>query len=116
VTYDDLPDAVRANKGVLKLDMGALRDMQGAGKLGIYVRKDISKNLSDRGLGHFPEDLPVYQHEEVRVFERDSRIGRIVNAVLHPNAAGDKELRGLDGDDDDRDLLDQVRKLVGVGA
>jgi hypothetical protein len=35
--------------------------------------------------------------------------------VNHPSTAGDKVLRSLAGDDD-RDLLDQVRKLVGVGA
>lgn len=115
MTYDDLPDKVRRDNGVSVVDMGTLRDMEGAGKLGKYVRANISTALGARGLGHFPEELPIYQHESVRVYERATPVGRVVAAVLHPSAAGDTVLRGLeDGDDDEHDLLEQIRKLVAV--
>jgi hypothetical protein len=42
VTYDDLPEKVRSDGGVYVVDMGTLRDMEGAGKLGKYVREAIS--------------------------------------------------------------------------
>jgi hypothetical protein len=115
VTYDDLPEKVRNDGGVYVVDMGTLRDMEGAGKLGKYVREAISKALTARGLGHIPEELPIYQHEAVRLYERSSIVGKVAAAVNHPSTAGDKVLRSLTGDDD-RELLDQVRKLVGVGA
>jgi hypothetical protein len=115
MTYDDLPDKVRRENGVSKVDMGTLRDMEGAGKLGKYVRANISKALAARGLGHFPEELPIYQHEVVRVYERSSPVGRVVRAVLRPSDAGDNELRKLgDGDDDEHELLEQIRQLVAV--
>ncbi|MEO8425395.1 MAG: hypothetical protein ABI595_15975 [Actinomycetota bacterium] len=115
MTYDDLPDKVRRDGGVSEVDMGTLRDMEGAGKLGKYVRANISAALGERRLGHFPEELPIYQHETVRVYERDSAVGRTVAAVLHPSAAGDKVLRALgDGDDDEHEVLEQIRKLVAV--
>lgn len=112
-SYQELADLVKGRGGVEPIDMGELRDLEGAGKLGRYVRENISKSLAAHGLGHFPEDLPIYQHEFVRVYERNSQIGRVVGAVLHPSTKGDDTLRGLAGSDD-RDLLEQVRKLVGA--
>jgi len=112
-TYQELADSAHSNGGLAVVDMGTLRDLDGAGKLGKYVRDRISKALAAQGLGHFPEDLPIYQHEVIRVYERSSVIGRVVAAVLHPSKKGDENLRSLGGSDD-HELVEQVRKLVGV--
>ena len=49
------------------------------------------------------------------MYERSSPVGRVVQAVLRPSDAGDNELRKLgDGDDEEHELLEQIRKLVAV--
>ena len=110
-SYDELAQQVQEQGYISVFDMGTLRDLEGAGKLGKYVRSSISKALASHGLGHFPEDLPIYQHEEVRVFRRDSPVGRVVDAVLHPSAKGDVVLRLLTGNDD-HERLEQIRQIL----
>jgi hypothetical protein len=110
-SYDELAKHVQDQGHIAVFDMGILRDLEGAGKLGKYVRSAISKSLGSHGLGHFPEDLPIYQHEEVRVFRRDSPVGRVVDAVLHPSANGDAVLRVLT-DNDDHERLEQIRQIL----
>lgn len=110
-SYEELADQVAGNGDLAVFDMGVLRDLQGAGKLGKYVREEISQSLHAHGLGHFPEELPIYQHEVIRVYRSNSAVGRVIEAVLHPNPKGDAALRSV-ADDEDHQKLEQIRKIV----
>lgn len=92
VSYEDLGHDVRQSGGLLKVDMECLRELAGAGKLGVHVREAIKAALAEQGLGSLPDDLPRYQHDEVRVYDRRSRVGRVIQAVLTPSEAGDQAL------------------------
>lgn len=111
-SYEELVNDVQAQGGIAAYQMAVLRDMQGAGKLGKYVRENIGNALLAHGLGYFPE-LPVYQDQMVRVYRHDTDLARVVEAVLRPSNAGDKALRSIEGDDDAREALEQIKKIVG---
>lgn len=46
VTWDELKEQVEQAGGVVTLTMATLRDAEGAGKLGVHVRGNISRRLA----------------------------------------------------------------------
>jgi hypothetical protein len=110
-TYEELRAVVEENANIAKISMFDLREAHGAGKLGIHVRREISEQLAGRGLGHFPDELPQYQEDEVRVYRRGTPVADIVEAVLKPSDFGDQLLREASGGEA-ADLLKKVRQLV----
>jgi hypothetical protein len=110
-TYEDLKVHVEGQGHVGVYQMALLRDIEGAGKLGIHIRKKISEELGAHGLGHLPEDLPIYQEQAVRVFTRNSKVGRTIDAVLHPSTAGDALLRSI-ADDDAQRKVDEIERIL----
>lgn len=112
MTYDDLRDQVTDSGGLLVTTMEVLRDVHGAGKLGVHVRKAIDGKLAAHGLGHLPGgELPTYQHEEVRLFRLGTPIADTISAVLYPSEGGDQVLRQSAGSQA-QDVLKQIRELV----
>src|SRR6266511_1860864 len=108
---DELKEAVVATSNVLTVKMEELRNAYGALRAGVNVRKDIAKKLAGSGLGHFPNELPAYQHEPVRLFTLGSPIHDLINSVLDPNEGSDEVLRSaVQGEA--ADVLAQVRALV----
>jgi hypothetical protein len=86
--------------GIVAITLGELRQsIAHVDRLGRYVLAMIEQTLSEHGIGYFPETAFSHpaprQHHEVRLYLRDSEIGRAVEAVLHPSPAGDAFLRGL---------------------
>ncbi len=110
-TIAELRDQVEQNDDVFTTTMEILRDVYGAGKLGVHVRAGISKALASEGLGHYPTELPIYQHEAVRVFKQGTAVADLIEAVLVPNAQHDEELRQKAGGDEST-ILRQIRELV----
>jgi hypothetical protein len=111
MTYDEIRDLVSENNGVTTLNMGDLRDAHGAGKLGVHVRANISKELRRRGLGHAPNELPIYQHEPVRVWLMGTPAGDLIESVLNVSPEADRVIRNA-VEADASDVLDKVRELV----
>jgi hypothetical protein len=111
VNYEGLRDSVRANGGLHTVDMGTLRDIQGAGRLGVHVRDAITHSLESHGMGHIPGELPSNQYDEVRLYLLGSPIADIVKAVLSPSSKGDEALRGM-GSFEAQERLRQVREIV----
>ena len=107
----ELGALVASEGGVLSCTMEELREMEGAGRLGVHVRSAISRTLAGAGLGHIPRELPTYQHQEVRIYRLGSPMEDIVNAVLSPSDAGDQKLRDA-VDADKQEVLNQIRSLV----
>jgi hypothetical protein len=107
----ELKEAVVANGDVLTLPMEALRDAYGAKRAGRIVREDLAKKLAGVGLGHFPDQLPTYQHELVRLYTLGSRIHDLINAVSGPSEDNDEVLKEAAGGEE-AEVLRQVRALV----
>lgn len=111
ITYDDIREDVQQNADVKTFTMGVLRDAHGAGKLGVIVRTNISKELKRRGLNHYPGELPVYQHEPVRVWLMGSPAGDLIEAVFNVSSEADNVIRAAT-QSDAADVLDKVREIV----
>lgn len=91
--------------------MGELKEIQGAGRLGVNVREAISKALASHGLGHLPADLPANQWEEVRVYKLGTLLSDVVDAVTKPSNKGDEVLRAVSSNDS-QETLRKIRELV----
>ncbi|MEU4599927.1 hypothetical protein [Nocardia sp. NPDC023988] len=110
-TFDEFGADIDDAGGVLLTTMGVLRDVHGADKLGVHIRRAIKDQLRSRGIGTLPEELPTYQHEAVRLFRLGSPIEAVITAVLHPSENGDETLRRTAGSDA-QEVLNQIRQLV----
>ena len=112
--WNSIKQDVENNGNVLTVTMEALRNVIGAGKLGIYVRQDISKQLAGMGLGHIPDPLPTYQHEQVRLYKRGTPIGDFIETVLTPGPQNDTKLSQQFGAQavDYAAIIAQIRELV----
>ncbi len=92
--------------GLVVCWMGDLRALDGAGRLTDNIVRRIQEALDERDLAVLG-GLSTLQHNEVRIYRRRSELGYLVEAILSPSAAGDKELHRT---------LDAVRKLDAVRA
>jgi hypothetical protein len=107
--------------GVISVTLGDLREAVGAGKLGRWVLETIREELAAAGLGYFPKDLlddneEPRQHQQIRIYRRGpGTVARAIEAVLEPSDRGDEVLREL-GSDDTREILVQIRRLVGAAG
>jgi hypothetical protein len=66
------------------------------------------------GLGHVPQDLPIYQHELVRLFKYGTPVGELITAVLTPGQQNDTKLREQysAGGPDYASIVRQIREIV----
>ncbi|MFZ5854563.1 MAG: hypothetical protein ACOYXS_08700 [Chloroflexota bacterium] len=110
-TYEQLVADVDTKGSVATYSMAVLRDIEGAGKLGVHVRKSISEQLRALGLDHLPEELPAYQEQPVRVFRRGTQVHKVIDAVLHPSTVGDAVLRSIQSDDA-RQKIEQIERIL----
>ena len=95
-TWDDLRQAADQNGGVYLTNMGVLRDVKKAGRLGNLVREEITNKLSGAGLGHLPAELPAYQERSVVLYVKGGPVGKVVQAVIEsPSHESAEHLRKL---------------------
>ncbi len=116
-TFEELRESVERRGGVHRISMGDLRDINGAGKLGIHVVTQIRRSVSRAGLSILlpagSTDVPRYQEEDVVIYVTQSKVGEIIEAVHAADASAVKVLRDLAGDDSAeklqaiRDILDE---------
>jgi hypothetical protein len=113
-SWIEIKEAVEKNGTVMTVTMEELRDALGKDKLGVHVREAISKELAGMGLGHIPQQLPGYQHEQVRVYKRGTPIGEFIETVLMPGQQNDSKLIAQFGDVgvDYADIVQRIRELV----
>ena len=100
-TWPELDNAIKANGGVLRVAMWALRDIDGYGRLGVRVLTSIHSKLADIGVDHLPFDLPNNQHQSVVLYKVSSEAGAVVSAVRSGASTADAEsaLRRLNTSD-----------------
>jgi len=118
-TFEELKQHVEAAGGLLTVTMGALRDAQGASKLGKYVVEGIGDNLAKQGLKFYPDEMPLLQYECVRVYTDGTAISKLFEAVqtlnywddMEANYAADLVIRDM-VDGEAQEILRQVKQLV----
>ncbi len=108
---DDVAQAVVDHGGLVTMRMSQLRDAHGAGRLGVHVRSGISAALAERGIGHYPEDLPADQIDDVRLYKLGSPAAELIEAVMKLGAEEDEKLRQFAGGDATK-VLQRIRELV----
>jgi hypothetical protein len=115
MSWDQIKEQVEKNGNVATFTMDVLRNAHGAGKLGVHVRAEISQTLAGIGLGHVPQELPNYQHEQVRLYKRGTPVGQLIESVLTPGEQNDKSLVERFGSQgpDYAIIVQKIRELVG---
>ena len=111
-TYDEISKAVTDSQNVLTVTIGELRDVNGSGRLGVYVVEAIRKNLAAKGIGHYPPELPLDQWRKVRLFRLGSPVADIISLVMDvDDESNDAKLRAFAANDAVA-TLDKIRELV----
>lgn len=108
---EELRDKVENSGDVLSVTMLELRNAYGAQRLGTVVRENISADLAGLGIGTFPDELPDYQEEHVRVYKRGSAAATLIEAVLEPNPKSDERIRAA-ARKEGEEVLRRIRELV----
>lgn len=80
-TWEDLRTAVVDHHGVMRINMGCLREIGGYSRLGINVRQTLSSNLAGLGIGHLPAELPSYQDREILLFRYGTPAAEVISAI-----------------------------------
>jgi hypothetical protein len=113
-TVEELRELVEGQDGLAVVTMDDLKRVFGYIRPGAQARRDMSRKLHTVGLGHFPVELPSYQYEEVRLYDKGlAPLADIVQAVLEPSALGDDALRRASSGDAAK-VLAQIRALIAA--
>ena len=110
-SFSDVKSAVEGHDGILTVTMQELRDAHGVGRLGVHVRTAIRRNLANRGIGHFPNELPEYQHERVRLYTLGSQFADCLEDLNELSPEADERLRELFVSNYE-DIIGKIRQLV----
>ena len=112
--WDEIKIQVESNGSVKTFSMETLREAHGAGKLGVHVISEMSRTLAGMGLGHIPQTLPSYQHEQVRVYKRGTIVGDLIETVLAPGEGNDRKLADqfTDTSTNFAEIVERIRELV----
>jgi hypothetical protein len=113
-TFDEIKAAVDASGGVITLAAWQLREAVGAGRLTERINGKISEELAARALGHVPidtRDMPTNQYEHVRVYDKTTTLGKVIEAAHSPGEQHDTRLREAINEEA-ANLLEQIRSLV----
>lgn len=112
-SWSTLREAVDDFDGVLRVPMWRLRDLAGAGRLGIHVRAEISRKLAGHGLAHLPAELPGDQNYFVILYRLGTPAADVVTAVLSNDThRGASALRRLNASRDTEKLQVITEKLA----
>lgn len=115
----ELKSTAAEEGGLAVVTLLDLREMLEFKKLGVRVLNTIAEELISNGLGYYPPELLDFnekprQWDEVRVYVKDTPLGKIVDAVLSPSTASDTLLlEATSGSDASAaEVLDQIRTLL----
>jgi hypothetical protein len=110
-TYGDVEEIVDQAGGITSFVMHILRDVHGAGKLGVHVVSGISNELDARGLAHYPEEIPTDQYARVKVYRKNSTVGKLMSAALSVDETSNVVIRQLCSSEADK-IVQRIRELV----
>lgn len=108
------------DEGIQVVNLLRLREVFGYKRLGNRVLWDIAQELTNHGLGYFPKEIldandQPRQWEELRIFRKQSPVGKLIGAVLEPSYENDVFLKEASAADDTNAaaVLDQIRTILG---
>lgn len=110
-SYQEIKSALESNDGLMSISMGELRDAHDVLRLGVHVRTGIHDRLQGMGIGHFPEELPDYQDQNVRLYTLGSPFAKILNDLFDFSQAADDRLRERIANDYE-ERLQKIKELV----
>jgi len=96
--------------GVLTIRVKELKELYGAGRLGVQVRERISEGLNYNHI-YFLGDLPNDERAEVRLYLKGSKVGRILEAAGALGPAADQQLRAFARGDQASELNNLAREI-----
>jgi len=117
-SIEEVKSAADAQGGLIVASLLELREAMGYGRLGERVLVQIAKELENHGLGYYPahildENATPRQHEMVRIYIKNSKMGEIVASVLSPTDHGDELLRERALDENAK-MISDIRDILGV--
>ncbi|CAM2070039.1 hypothetical protein SCOR_31985 [Sulfidibacter corallicola] len=114
MNWEKIKNDVEKNGNIQTFSMEQLRNAHGVAKLGVRIRKEISDALAGIGLGHVPMDLPSFQHEQVRLYKRGTKIGDLISMVLTPGEQNDMKLIEQFSEEivEYQNIIQKIRELV----
>lgn len=112
--YNDFKKEVQDTGGFVLANMGKLRDVHGAGKLGTTVVENISEQLKASGLGYFPEELPTLQWKNVFVYQLGMPAAGLFEALKNMDEKSVETIKKFTnpGDNKDTATIRKIRELV----
>lgn len=110
-TPEKLRDAVIDNGNVLTVKVGEVRDTFKYGRLGKHVRREISDKLKGLGIAHYPDDVPDWQENPIRLYRMGTPIADLLDAAHNANPEHDEELKAAVSGGA-ADVLKQIQALV----
>jgi hypothetical protein len=103
---------VDAGRGVATFTFEELRDVIGAGRMTFGVIDRIKKSMAPTGLALvYDPDGPINQWASARVYDRNSSIGRFVEAAHLVGEEYDDQLREAVAGEA-TEIVDRIRALV----
>lgn len=91
-TWVELLKSVEDNSGLKRVTMEMLRDLEGAGRMGPRVLAAIDTKLSQLGLGHLPDELPVRQEAPVMLYRVGTPAADAIRAIRMTMLTGDVDM------------------------
>jgi len=104
-------EVVRAG-GLRTYPMRDVRDAAGIVKLGGVNVKQISEDLADLGLAHFPNPLPTNQDGRARLYVKGTPVGKVIDAAVNLSDKNDTYLRNVADNSGSEEIIKRIRALV----
>lgn len=80
-SWNALREEIEAKGGILRVPMWQLRDLIGAGRLGVHVLTAISRELLGAGISFLPREMPSNQHEYVVLYRLGTQMSQILDIL-----------------------------------
>lgn len=111
MSLKDVAKKVNQHGGIRSFDMQELRVEYGAKRLGANITSEISEELKNLGIGHYPPELPNKQWGSVRLFDKTHIYAEL--AVLQESFEYDDDEKIQEMlSNDKNEIIKAIRKLV----
>lgn len=118
-TLEELTKSVEEDQ-ITVIELQVLKDIFSFRRLGNRVLTEIASKLTSKGISYFPretlENNPSPRHwEEIRLYKKDSEVGKIIESVLNPTLESDTYLIETASSKEGQAaaILDDIRKILG---
>ena len=115
-SYDDLFEKVDDEGGIATIRMEMLRKLNESERLGSTVVATISSELSDVGLGHYPETLPTNKSKIVLLFARKTNFAKVLDSLSDIQEDTDEDIRDVTeaSANDAKKRIAQIKKILAA--